>query len=35
MLAELDHYFFRQTLGYERVYDQPDLTDEERRRNTV
>ena len=30
VLAGLDHYFYRLTLGCERVYDMPHLTDEER-----
>jgi hypothetical protein len=30
VLAGLDYYFYRLTLGYERVYDMPYLTDEER-----
>jgi hypothetical protein len=30
LLATLDYYFFKLTTGSERVYDIPDLTDEER-----
>ena len=30
VLAGLDYYFFELTCGHERVYDAPDLTDEER-----
>ena len=30
VLAGLDYYFYRLTLGYERAYDMPHLTDEER-----
>ncbi len=30
VLAGLDHYFFKLALGHERVYDMPELTDEER-----
>ena len=30
VLAGLDYYFYRLNLGYERVYDMPYLTDEER-----
>ncbi len=30
VLAGLDHYFFELTRGHERVYDAPDLPDEER-----
>jgi hypothetical protein len=30
MLVGLDYYFYKLTSGYERVYDMPHLTDEER-----
>ncbi len=30
MLADLDYYFYKLTFGYDRVYDMPHLTDEER-----
>lgn len=30
VLAELDYYFFKLAAGYERVYDMPHLTEEER-----
>ena len=30
VLAELDYYFFKLAAGYERVYDMPQLTEEER-----
>jgi hypothetical protein len=30
MLAGLDYYFYKLTSGYDRVYDMPHLTDEER-----
>lgn len=30
MLASLDYYFYKLASGYERVYDMPHLTDEER-----
>lgn len=30
MLVDLDYYFFKLAVGHERVYDMPNLTDEER-----
>jgi hypothetical protein len=30
MLAGLDYYFYKLTSGYDRIYDRPHLTDEER-----